>query len=31
MESQANEPETIKYYAKEGNNFSEAEPDILEE
>ena len=31
MESQANDPETIKYYAKEANDFSEVEPDIIEE
>jgi antitoxin component of MazEF toxin-antitoxin module len=31
IESQANDPETIKYYRKEANNFSEVEPDIMEE
>ena len=31
MESQANEPETIKYYAKASNNLSEVDTDIIEE
>jgi hypothetical protein len=31
MESQANAPETIKYYAKSDNNFSDVDPDIHEE
>ena len=31
IESQANDPETIKYYSKEASNFSEVEPDIMEE
>jgi antitoxin component of MazEF toxin-antitoxin module len=31
IESQAKDPETIKYYAKEGNNFSDVDLDIIEE
>lgn len=31
MESQANEPETIKYYSKASNNLSEVDTDIIEE
>ena len=31
MESQANNVNTIKYYSKESNNFSEAGLDILDE
>lgn len=31
IESQANDPDTIKYYAKNANNFSDVDPDILEE
>ena len=31
MESQANHPETIKYYAKIANSFSDVDPDILDE
>ena len=31
IESQANEPETVKYYAKRANNFSDVDPDIMEE
>ena len=31
MESQANDPETINHYAKSVNNFSDVDPDILEE
>ena len=31
IENQANDPETIKYYAKGSNNFSDVDPDILEE
>ncbi|HRK54619.1 MAG TPA: hypothetical protein PK185_11945 [Cyclobacteriaceae bacterium] len=31
IESQANDPETINYYAKSANNFSEVDLDILEE
>ena len=31
IESQANDPETINYYAKSANNFSDVDPDILEE
>lgn len=31
IESQANDPATFKYYAKEANNFSEADLDIIEE
>lgn len=31
MESQANDPETINFYAKSANNFSDVDPDILEE
>lgn len=31
MEAQANEPETIAYYASHANNFSDVETDIIEE
>jgi antitoxin component of MazEF toxin-antitoxin module len=31
MESQAKDPETIKYYAKGANNFSDVDLDIIEE
>ena len=31
MESQANDPETIKYYAMHANNFSDVDLGILEE
>jgi len=31
IETQANEPETIEYYAKSANNFSDVDPDIIEE
>ena len=31
IESQANDPETIKYYANNANKFSEVDLDILEE
>ncbi len=31
MESQARDPETIQYYAKSANNFSDVDPDIIEE
>ena len=31
IETQANDPETIKYYGKDANDFSEVEPDIIEE
>jgi len=31
IESQANDPETIKYYAKSANNFSDVDLDIIEE
>lgn len=31
IESQANEPETVKYYGKRANNFSNVDPDIIEE
>jgi len=31
IESQANDPETIKYYAKSNNNFSDVDLDIIEE
>lgn len=31
IESQAKDPETIKYYAKEVNNFSDVDLDIIEE
>ncbi len=31
IESQAKDPETIKYYAKEANNFSDVDLDIIEE
>lgn len=31
IESQASDPETISYYARSANNFSEVDPDILEE
>lgn len=31
IESQANEPEMIKYYAKKGNDLSDVDPDIVEE
>ena len=31
IESQANDPETIKFYAKRANNFSDVDLDILEE
>ena len=31
IESQAKDPETIKYYAKKVNNFSDVDLDIIEE
>ena len=31
IESQANDPETINYYAKSANNFSDVDLDIIEE
>ncbi len=31
IESQANDPETIKYYAKSANNFSDVDLDLIEE
>lgn len=31
MAMQANEPEMIRYYMNTGNNFSDADPDIIEE
>jgi antitoxin component of MazEF toxin-antitoxin module len=31
MESQANDPDTINYYAQVTNNFSDVDPDIIEE
>jgi antitoxin component of MazEF toxin-antitoxin module len=31
MESQAKDPETIQYYAKSANNFSDVDLDIIEE
>jgi antitoxin component of MazEF toxin-antitoxin module len=31
IESQSNDPATIKYYAKSANDFSDVDPDILEE
>lgn len=31
IESQANDPETVNFYAKSANNFSDVDPDILEE
>lgn len=31
IESQANDPETIKFYAGTANSFSDVDPDIIEE